>query len=437
MSANVRRLVFDTHPAWFAYSITMWLFVVGMDYLWLLWRPSSSQLTYILTTAMPMMGYMRKAALWRLLPVSSHEIGRAQWWVLLGRPACTLIAGLLIAAAGVSVFGTIKTAPVEIITFLLAQLVIRGLVGLMFPVAEGLHQRFGPYGPVAGWLLLFGACFGATIYWNGHFMQHAAEIYASGLVVTVCAIVLYLFPRLLPVPAAMANMSFGAKTSSPAIPERAGHRHTIRGWAVVVSRFARALSLAGVGMIAIVCTINLFAPDLAAFAVCVFAVFAVTIVAGIQGRMPQRILASLPMPLGARAAIIQLIGPVALTVFDAFLLLAACLIKVDISPEFIVILALTYPVAMAVVSLLAAVSLRFGIFGAAAGSGTMAIMIGAILGYLAFDELEISPAQSLIAIGCAAAVIAASWAWTYWELRSGRHAYRAQALPVRWCGASG
>ncbi len=145
------------------------------------------------------------------------------------------------------------------------------------------------------------------------------------------------------------------------------------------------------------------------------------------------------MPLGVRTAIIQLVGPIILTVVGAFLLMAAWLIKVDFSPKVVAILTVTFPAAIAVVSLLAAGSLRFGIIWAAAGSGlaTMMAMIATVVGYLASDELEISAATSLIAIGCAAVVIAASWAWTYWELRSGRHAYRAQALPVRWRGAGG
>jgi hypothetical protein len=96
MTGNVRRLTFDYGHLWFwplAISVAL---ISDFDFLH---RPDYAG-SFIGGMMLALQGTFSapKVPLWRTLPVTDADIGRARWWQLMGLPALALLAAMALAA---------------------------------------------------------------------------------------------------------------------------------------------------------------------------------------------------------------------------------------------------------------------------------------------------------------------------------------------------
>lgn len=157
MSVAVRRMVCDIPLWWLLFAALCAVLTPLADGLWLI--HSDERMPLIVTIFLSPIAISLAAVklpVWRLLPVSRRQIGRAQWWLTFGGPLILQLVSLALALVVVGLTGAMRASPAAV-------LALAGggcAVGVAFPamnlLAWALRKRVGATAaaiPLLLWLI--------------------------------------------------------------------------------------------------------------------------------------------------------------------------------------------------------------------------------------------------------------------------------------------
>ncbi len=427
MIGPIRRLLRDRNPWNRPLSGGIWLMLGALDYFWME-RPAHSPPLYFLMCGIGLTAdALARMPLWRLLPISRRQLSLALWWGAIGQPM-----GLQVIVMGAAVLARIliKGPGVDwlmIVAFLSAQLAVR--IGLGYGLIVTGHPSGTFNLPLAGVLL---AVLAAILLLSTSTPAMAPVLLILGVLTLASAALSY--RRALG--GGLVQGAFTAprpSTRSQAVePERAG----ARGWSALALWVARAFGWIAIGFSAFILMdwillARMQLPSQVASAQMTFdPIFVILGSAAITQRLTPRNLACLPVSRGGLTLCLILVNSAPTL---ASLALALVLSHYTASPPG---LAPVLAVACGASALTLPIRLHFDRIAAmwitmlAFGVLTAAITTLAILGAGSSRDFQI------IAYALAAVVLAASWAWTYAEIASGRRALRPRPeLLLRWRSA--
>ncbi|CAN5130693.1 hypothetical protein BH11PSE2_BH11PSE2_11450 [soil metagenome] len=440
MSANVRRMALDFSPLWsgfigFAIFITMLA-----DVTWLMGGSKQIPLTMLMAGAGALSMAAIKRPIWALLPVSREEIGRANWWLMLGGPLLIIVAGMLIPLAGAVLLGRLHAKPLAIAAVVSGQLALFGGFGCLLMTVGLVTRRFGLWGTTA--YVLVGLSFAGVglMYWRHLTSVIEVQMLTAGLTCVVIAAGLYLWAERLPMaitPGAASRR--GRRTlrdpvETPYLPPLS--RNSSAGlWGLDRSAILTVIAITGAGATAIVVAVNLnqtlatlvplYAPLIGYFLAMAYSM-----------RLPVRVLRGLPISGARLAAMINLTGLVILLGVAG--VLAGVTALVGMPP---VGMAESLALCTAIYALSLPARLRFD------PRTVVAVFIGLPTGVfpaifaiaaLAHHGPALFGRGEAIFLAIIAGALVLAWPWGYWEITRGRAAYRGRPLALaRWRGAAG
>jgi hypothetical protein len=234
MTANVRKLALDFSFPWLVPVQILIALTVDLGFLQ---RPDlGSAMTSGVMLALQGTATNSKVALWRTLPLTHGEVGRARWWQMIGLPGIAIIvlmgAALVLHAlliAGGSVRQPVRPGAAVILLCLLVQffypvfLTLFGLAVTFARITRSAIAYAALVGVWAPWLLLL-----ANVTPG---LSAGTRMLALGLVGTVAAAILYVTAPLWPQPVTQPmQLEFGGDGAGRSgRAKRAGQR----GWAAL------------------------------------------------------------------------------------------------------------------------------------------------------------------------------------------------------------
>ena len=367
---------------------------------------------------LPSVGYFSRFALWRVLPVSSADRRRAQWWVWLGLPLAWVFLGMSGGLLALAPFGRVHASALAITAALGAQVLLEVALVAVFLIGASLRRR-------PGW-------------------RAAAPLLTVVLVIAVLGVALVRSPDRVVlavmggVALALALMAYaaadaigrvlqgmgeaGEPAAAPAASEPGGRT---RGWAAMWPYAAAAVGLAaGAGAAVGYWSPMVIRPSSTPVQMIVL-IMVIWAVGGSGALRAVRVLRALP------------VGPAALTVIlQGFMLAAtgACFAAIwgvfNLTGNDMAGASVFFVAAIPVLALQLPLNLRFG--GPRAAWLALAPLV--LITMVRLLPAAAWPLVTIAGLGLTAVV----WGWTWWELAWGRAAYRQQPAGLaRWRGRGG
>lgn len=421
MSTNIRRMALDLGPV-FIFLVAIEFFAgIFINTGWLNHTGASLYLSPGLFYIVAMFGGIGKTPIWQTLPVTRKEIGRARWWQAVGGPAVLIAAALCLPALVLAGLGRLHESWGDIGLVFSGQFAVMTMTAILSAaVATGTRK----WGRGAGVLLILLAFMARFIFPVGTVTAHLRLLLAgAGMGAVAGAIILLLLTGYWEPSTTVAPWT----SSNRRMPQNAKTRSlSFRGWAAIVGMIAPMFGSSW-----------LLTPLVALAAKSLFGDFVATYIAYFLFIMPTtaislvatniRFLRGLPFAgyaLTLRLVLFQLLVQaisLAVLTFTFFLLHLP-------SPQPLLATAL-----LAAPGLFFPFILRFDDRIVVFGVGCFVAAFSAIAGFTAKSPPLHMPLPTIL-IGTLA-VMAAGFAWSYWEIVHGRSAYRARPLIApRWRG---
>ncbi len=451
MSANVRRLVLDPAPvlqSWVGYG--MWLFIAAFAALWMSGHAASNPMM-IFSVSVVTVNFVVKVKTWEILPVSRWELGRAQWWYLLGRPCLLALLTAALAAGIDAAFGWLRVGTMDIVAFLGSELALLVLIGGAVPLGAGLSTVLGVAGNLAAYAVFYPAALALAFHWSekAGFAALRPEMLTGGMVAVAVTAVAYLLTPWIPLarnqvfnrPPAQTLPAPRAASDRPAATR--GSRSPHGAWAVFAPLFNRGLR--GIVMCA-AAACALAVPrlrDIVAQAVPPdVLLFFLPLLGGIIAMTlttiaPQRVLASLPLSAFGRTVALLAVSPaLQLPLAGITFVMANAMTAGHPGPWWLPQLGLSVLGGLALAALALPMTLRFGQKGP-----TMMILawipLGVVSGVVTALTMK-GKDHGLLMLSVVVTLVVLmllSWWWTWWEIAYGRAIYRQWTWqPVSWRG---
>lgn len=440
MTSRLRHLVLDPAPLWQnGVGLLLWLIVAFIAGVWMTGK-GEPNIMMVFSASVVTSNYTLKTPVWRHLPLSRAELGQAQWWHLLGRPALCALASLALAVAGAAMFGALSTPPVEILAYGGAELSLIPLFGAAVLLAAQLAPMFGVGGYALGLGLPLTGALALGMRWMDKdlFLVHQGEMLTGGAMGLMLMFALYAaspwLPLALPKPPRLARAkSRDAAASKPGQPG-------LTGWGALARpalnrlAFSTGLSLLAVAVMFIVSDgASAWTPILGALPPAIVAITT-------QTTTPIRALAGLPLTPAARTVVLQASAPLLqLPVFALMWGLTLLIAPATLTPMWLAAYGLTALALLAAASVSLALQLRFGVRASVALVGVLAGLMGVNADFMAATGGPALPAAARVWMALLLCLLlAGGWVWTWAELAYGRAAYRQRPLTAQtWRGRDG
>jgi hypothetical protein len=417
MSAAVRRMVCDVQFRWLALVVLLMLPIPILDGSWLM-RPGESMPLVVCFSLGPFAigSSMAKLPVWRLLPVSRRQIGRAQWWLGFGGPVIFLLLGVALAVVVTRLSGVLRASPSDILALAGGECA----VGVLLPtIVLGLvlRERLGGTATVLLSLLgtvVVGAAMVAVAFARPTLTPglRLALPVAGG---TAIAVVIAVY---------LASPMIGAVAGAGPARDRARRplRAGMKGWAGLWPQFLWPTAFAAVLSTGIFLVMRMLSRHADATADQIAAAWGVGVLTlmplifGGMARISARVLRGLPISAGGLALI--LLGAVTAAQLLAFAALY-------------LVCRIWHGPADAVLALVP-MAAGFGACGLALtlrGRGWVTGLIWLVimpLGGLSFDH----PALAAAVMAAGAVSLPTGWLWVFLELSRGRSAYAPSPISV-------
>lgn len=446
----VRRLVLDPAPVmqtWVAYGL--WLVIAALAAGWMTGHGDANPMM-IFSASVSTLTFVVKIKTWETLPVSRWELGRAQWWYLLGRPFLLATASTGLAAGIDAAFGWLHMAPADIAAFLAAELALLTLIGVAQPVGAALAPVFGAAGNLVAIMVPFVIAMALAFHWtlkDGFFAARGEMLTGGAIALGVAAAAYGLTPwiplarnQLLARPGprpVMAGKSASERPTATASRPRAG------GWALFLPLFTKGLQIVALcalaaGALALpqvraIAARAMPSSDLLLFLPLIGAISAMTLTT----TAPQRVLAGLPLSALNRTVPLVAVPPAVQLSLAAVILVAAnVMTKGQLDNHWLVQLGMSELGGLALAAASLPMTLRFGQKGP-----MMMVLVWIPLGAISGVVTSLSMAHKAYGLVLPSTVVTlvvlllASWLWTWWEIAYGRAIYRQWTWqPVSWRG---
>ncbi len=448
MAGNVRRLIFDMSFVQWLPPLFYGLMVAASDALWLGQPEGTSPITYAIMLTAFSLASVGKIPVWRILPLSRHDLGQTQWWALVGRPLILAVMAMTLAIVISIFFGALQASSREIAAALSGQVALCVFVGCAVPLYTVARKSSGVWGGRAVntvMTLCYLALYGRWLQipqsrLEDHLpLRHPLEMMIAGAVSLVAMAWLFLRPEIL-----AEGIANRPKRESRLVRRKAlrpASSHMRKGLPGMFTTYALIIARVGGGFFLFFLVAGLACRWLFPFAVpwlfVSFPAIGFMMVVALQLVQSPRVMAGLPISAWQRTMILQLIGPAVQVLLFVLMIAAAFIVGQPVLSIVGGVPPRLFVASLALIAVTVPVSLRYG----AAGVGSMigwlmpAIMGGS--GFLAVARPGLNTWTALVVIGLVL-LLAAGWFWTFLELSRGHRAYRLQTrFPTRWGGRAG
>lgn len=431
MSANVRKLAFDVGLRWMVpFQI---LLALAVDYFFVLNGTSSGVMSGGVMLALQGTGTNNKVALWRTLPLTRKEIGRARWWQMTGLPG----VGIIVVMAAAIVLHALMTALgwAQLPARLGAGSIMRALLlQFFYPVFLTVFSLAITFARGSRSLLAYTVAIAVWAPWLlllPHIIPLPAQtrLLLLSLTGVVTAIILYVTAPGWPEPVTQpVQLDLGARGGRAVTPGRAGQG----GWLALCGM---ALARAGLGLAAILAFYTVIAlalnmRNLATIQVQQFIPFVVILLISQLNAMALRQLRALPgsaLELSAYLFLLPL----------AVLAVASCGVSMVLLP-WLTHVPSSFDLVTASVILLVSAPLLPAVLGARQVVMSLAVSLTLVLVPLLTAVWRSVPPpwgdEKLLA-GLTAAAICAGFFWMHLRISHGVSVYRFQPfVAARWRG---
>ncbi len=365
---------------------------------------------------LPSASYFSRFAVWRVMPVSSADRRRAQWWVWLGLPLAWVLVGMTGGILALAPFGRVHAGPLDITAALGAQIQME--VALASALLLGSSLRRHPGWRAAAPLMTV-ALMIAVI--GGSLVRTPDRMVLTGVGGVALALALMAYAAADGIGRVLRGIGEDGGIAASPPPGTSGRA---RGWAAMWPHVVGAMGLAaGAGAAVGYWSPMVIRPSSTPVQMIVL-IMVIWAVGGSGALRAMRVLRALP------------VGPAALTVIlQGFMLAAtgACFAAIwgvfSLTGNDMADALMLFVAAVPVLALQLPLNLRFG--------GPLATWLAlAPLVLVTMVRLIPAAASPLVTIA-APGLTALVWGWTWWEMAWGRGAYRQQpAWTPRWRGSS-